>query len=355
MVKTCGIEFIENPQKICFVGQKVFGRAIVLLDEPKTVKKLKLQIYGCAHVSWEDSSKDSYSDSIVYMDSETILMEPNVNETELTIGAGRHTFDFQFDIPENCPSSYEGWHGHIRYLVRIIFVRPIINQTKAVHFTVMNPLNLNNSDINLSLPVKDEVKKSLWFSKPIFMSTFIPKTGFVPGERIPVEIDVMNTSSTHIKELVVSLVLTAIHQTRTSISTETDSKILTSVVIPQQEFKSKESTYKTFLEIPPTLPSSQNLCEILTVKYFVHVTAKLKGMHLNAHVVLPCVIGSIPLGAVSRDGIHSNRFEDYEIELPTYEEAAFMTALKPTSGDEMINDDDKNFLPLVPTFKVRSS
>lgn len=169
MVKTCGVEFIGNPQKICFVGQKILGRAIVLLDEPKTVKsnktqtfvnqnsnkflfsELKLQIYGCAYVSWEDSNKDSHSDTINYLNSETTLMEPKPNETELTIDAGRHTFDFQFDVPEQCPSSYEGFYGYIRYLVRIIFVRPMINQTKAVAFTVINPLNLNNVNINLSV------------------------------------------------------------------------------------------------------------------------------------------------------------------------------------------------------------
>lgn len=78
-------------------------------------------------------------------------MEPKVNETELTIDAGRHTFDFNFDVPANCPSSYEGYRGEIRYLVRIIFVGPLINQTKAVSFTVLNPLNLNNAGADLSV------------------------------------------------------------------------------------------------------------------------------------------------------------------------------------------------------------
>lgn len=192
------------------------------------------------------------------------------------------------------------------------------------------------------------MKKSLLFSKPIFISASLSKTGFVPGERIPVEIAVMNTSSTKIKELVVSLNLVATYSTRTSISQENDHRALATVIIPNEEMKSKESRLSTYLEIPPTLPTSQNLCEILKVKYTVRVTARLGGLHLNPQVSLPCVIGSIPLGAISRRGIHSNRFEDYEIEPPTYEESAFMTP-----GGQ--GDDGEKFVPFVPTFKVRSS
>lgn len=117
----------------------------------KLFSELKLQINGSAYVSWTDINKDSHFDSITYLNSDTTLMEPSINESELVIDAGRHTFEFQFDIPENCPSSYEGFHGYIRYLVKIIFVRSFINETKEVPFTVIKPFNLNNDNINLSV------------------------------------------------------------------------------------------------------------------------------------------------------------------------------------------------------------
>lgn len=125
----------------------------------KLLLGLKLQIYGSAHVSWKDSNKESHYDSIVYLNYETLLMEPKDNQNQLTIDAGRHEFDFQFEIPENCPSSFEGHHGYIRYFVRIVFVRPFLNQTKAVPFTVMNTLNLNSTEIDLSVSFNVNLKE----------------------------------------------------------------------------------------------------------------------------------------------------------------------------------------------------
>lgn len=212
--------------------------------------------------------------------------------------------------------------------------------------------NFSKVSTCFQLPVKDEVKKTLWFSKPIFISASIPKTGFVPGEKIPIEIAVSNTSSTDIKEFVVSLNIEAKYKTRTSIATESDSKTLISLGIPIEEWSGKETTIRTSLVVPPTVPSSQNLCEILKVKYMVNVTARLKGLHLNPRVSLPCVIGLIHLGAVPKGESHSNNFEDYTMELPTYEEATFMTPVK-QQGDLM--DGDKKFVPLVATFKAQFS
>lgn len=199
------------------------------------------------------------------------------------------------------------------------------------------------------MPIKDEVQKTMWFSKPIFMTATISKTGFVPGESIPIEISLLNQSSTDIKILEVSLNLSATYKTRTSIKTVSDFKTLATSVIPKEELKGKESILRTSMVVPPTLSSSQNLCEILKVKYVIYVTARLKGLHLNPRVSLPCVIGMIHLGAVPKGETHSNNFEDYGIELPTYEEATFMTPGKPSQNDEMVDD---KFVPVVPTFKA---
>lgn len=38
MAKTCGVEFVGNPKKVCYTGEKIYGKAIVILDEPKIVK-----------------------------------------------------------------------------------------------------------------------------------------------------------------------------------------------------------------------------------------------------------------------------------------------------------------------------
>lgn len=161
----------------------------------------------------------------------------------------------------------------------------------------------------------------------------------------------MNESSTQIKELVASLFLVSICSTRVRIRTHSEE--LARNIISKEEMENMDSVLITFLKIPPTIPSSLNLCEILEIKYEVRVTARLGGLHLNQTISLPCTIGSIPLGAVPKEGIHTNRFEDYEMEPPTYEEATFMTAGKRAQGNEMVGD--TKFVPLVPTFEAMFS
>lgn len=117
----------------------------------KLITGLKLKVYGFAYVSWQPSQYESYSDKVDLMNTKVSLKEPKFNEDEITLETGKHNFDFQFDIPTSCPSSYEGRHGRIRYMVKVIYVKSLVNTTKNIPFTVVNPLNLNTYDINLEV------------------------------------------------------------------------------------------------------------------------------------------------------------------------------------------------------------
>lgn len=93
-----------------------------------------------------------YYDKIDYINTTSNLIEPKPGEDVLNLAAGTHTFDFQFEVPQNCPSSYESWDGQVRYFMKIIIVRPrIFNQTRNVGFTVINSLNLNHCSQELSV------------------------------------------------------------------------------------------------------------------------------------------------------------------------------------------------------------
>lgn len=114
--------------------------------------EIKLQVHGFAHVSFKQFDS-RYYDTLDYINTTSNLIEPKPGEDQLSLGPGTHTFDFQFEVPSNCPSSYESWDGQVRYLIKVIIVRPrIFNQTRNVGFTVINSLNLNscNPDMTVS-------------------------------------------------------------------------------------------------------------------------------------------------------------------------------------------------------------
>lgn len=58
--------------------------------------------------------------------------------------AGTYTYTFSCPIPTNCPSSFEGTYGHIRYLVKVTFIRNgAADRIHNVGFTVLKLLDLN--------------------------------------------------------------------------------------------------------------------------------------------------------------------------------------------------------------------
>lgn len=77
-------------------------------------------------------------------------MKASKHQKELVLPKGSHVFHFETEIPPNCPSSFEGSHGHIRYKVKLIFVHNILwDKGYSCPFTVINSLNLNHYGSNL--------------------------------------------------------------------------------------------------------------------------------------------------------------------------------------------------------------
>ncbi|KAL5273515.1 hypothetical protein ACFFRR_000324 [Megaselia abdita] len=357
MVKSCEVEFAGNPSKTVFSGQKVNGRVSIVVDEPKAVKKIKLQIHGYAHVTFKQFDS-SYFDTVDYIDTTSNLIEPKPGEDQLTLGAGTHTFDFQFEIPPNCPSSYESYDGQVRYLMKVTIVRPIIfNQIRNIGFTVINSLNLNNCTLDMSLPLLCNTEKSMWFGLSkrniVKVSGKVTKSGFVPGEKIPIEITINNKSTMDITEIVADLVLKSKCTTRKSFRTQYRHKTVATTKSTELKGVKGNIFVQMNLEIPPIPSSTNGNCEILDLSYFVDAVIKFSGPHRSSVVNFPLLIGTIPVGAQKAGHPDSVNFADLGIEPPTYEQATFVDTAKLSElGENSIGND--NFTPLYPKYSLKS-
>ncbi|KAL5273518.1 hypothetical protein ACFFRR_000327 [Megaselia abdita] len=354
MNKSCGIEFIGNPQKLCFSGQKVRARAIVLVDKPTIVRQLLIKVRGSAGVYWNDLEKEGHMDEILYIDEQIPLLNPDNGYKYIALNPGRSTFDFTFTIPLGCPTSFESKRGRVRYLVKLVFVTNFINSQKCVGFTVIKPLNLNNHGVNLALPFCDDKEKKMWLglsNNKIVINAKVPKTGFVPGEGIPIEVFIHNKSSSDIWELSIKLVLRAIHRTRSHKSTHKEKISLAKIKYTKAQI-GKKSCFKEMLMIPPTPPSYEDVCYIFDVSYSVDVTAIFSGLHSELVLKVPVVIGSIPLGVTELRKADAFSFENYNMEVPEIAEAPFMDKSKFTESIEEYLLDMK-FIPVFPKFNMK--
>lgn len=101
------------------------GTLSVYLEEDKSYKYIKVVLQGQSHVYWEERHTDSSGDSRTrrYTSDETcadgtILLWSNQQTPNATLAPGSYDYQFRFILPPNCPQSFEGEHGHIRYFVR---------------------------------------------------------------------------------------------------------------------------------------------------------------------------------------------------------------------------------------------
>lgn len=61
-----------------------------------------------------------------------------------TVSPGLYSFQFECDLPDNLPTSYEGKFGFIRYVAAVYIKHPLYADKVYVKaFTVIKPHNLN--------------------------------------------------------------------------------------------------------------------------------------------------------------------------------------------------------------------
>lgn len=111
-------------------------------------------MYGFAYVRWRVAQNKQRTDKVDLVAITLNLMEPKRAEDLINLKAGKHNFNLQFEIPTDSPSSFEGSYGRIRYMLKVIYVKSLLNTTKNIPFTVVNPLNLNTYDVNLAVSWK---------------------------------------------------------------------------------------------------------------------------------------------------------------------------------------------------------
>ncbi|GLH08780.1 Uncharacterized protein GBIM_13956, partial [Gryllus bimaculatus] len=109
---------------------------------------------------------------------------------------------FALILPQELPSSFEGSNGHVRYTVKAKIVRTWkSNHEVKVAYTVLSVLDLNNIT-NLQEPrtASDEQTLCCWCcrSGPVSLAAALPFTGYVPGQRAQVQLEVDNKTSSQV-------------------------------------------------------------------------------------------------------------------------------------------------------------
>lgn len=85
----------------------------------------------------------------------SILIFFSENQKKIILPPGKYSYPFQFQLPPNLPSSFEGQHGYIRYWVKATIEKPwSYEHVTKTAFSVISALDLNSlPDASVSLRV----------------------------------------------------------------------------------------------------------------------------------------------------------------------------------------------------------
>ncbi|KAH7711156.1 Protein ARRD-7 [Aphelenchoides avenae] len=303
---------------------------------------------------WRSSEDSDDPDSTIDYASELYYLDVVIDVWRAgedgRIPAGHREFPFSFTLPTNIPPSFEGNYGFIRYYCKATIDRPWykFNDHAITVFGVMPRFDLNTLP-DAARPMLREITKNvgvLMFKHGrVSASVTVPKTGFVPGEAMPVSFAISNTSSKEVKCLEVKLVehvtyiafcngrrLKSPHESckhgKSRVHTRTLMALKDDVCVAAHS----SAQVDRVLRVPATVPSF-NICPTLIVSYYVKVKLVTKG-HMGNEVIgeIPILVGTVPV----RQPLDANA-PKFEVELgppapsappadlppPTYAESVF--------------------------------
>ncbi|XP_076388643.1 arrestin domain-containing protein 17 isoform X1 [Megachile rotundata] len=288
----------DHTQQVYYSGQKISGNVHLDVDEPVSALGIRLKCKGEAQVYFTDRSagiRRKFSAFENYLHVETYLVGDGKEKSMITGGV----YPFSLTLPENLPCSFEGRYGRVRYSIRALLDVTTIYRfsTNIIPFTVAPILDLNRDPL-APLPINvQQSKVYMGQTEPLSVSMSLPVHGYVPGQTIPIKIDMNNPSTVALKKIRIVLKKVVTYH-----STEKSRKHKEIVVEVEQPVNKNSDTYDVTFDVPAVPPTGMIHCNIIDVLYTLKVEACVdvsewyyRMFQKNLKLRTSIVIGTIPL------------------------------------------------------------
>ncbi|XP_067269901.1 arrestin domain-containing protein 3 [Pseudorasbora parva] len=182
-------------------GDTLAGRVIVEVTKETKIKALIVKAKGKADVAWTETHGE---ENVTYWDKEkyfsqtvlSVLPEDKADGTVVLV-AGRHAFSFAFQLPhQGLPSSFKGAHGKIHYRLLAKLSRSLRAACKTeTKFTFVARADYDQSTLMAPQHCSKDKNVIFFASGNISMDIFLPKTGYLQGEGLVVNGEIVNSST----------------------------------------------------------------------------------------------------------------------------------------------------------------
>ncbi|XP_052831274.1 arrestin domain-containing protein 4 [Octopus bimaculoides] len=276
-------------------GEILRGSIQLSLSSPTLLRTIMISVLGEGRVCWEDNQQQNQA-SEIYMDASKLIMDMK-NTEPLSLNAGPHNFPFDYQLPNNLPSSFIGKYGNVTYVLKAIISGDRVGETNITSepFLIVRPLPLSAA---LLKPTNITHHKKAWkgctFGK-ISMDVTIKKTGLVPGEDILIDADITNRSPKVIYAIQASLLMNSTYHAQ--------KKSISFLQMVNKRRDNYEMGYcegrkwrNVRLAVPPYIPESNlDYCDLIEVEYSFQFKLELAD-NTEMRVDTPITIGMKPQG-----------------------------------------------------------
>ena len=274
------------------------------LTEAKSYKYVQVRLYGHAHVHWTEShttgtGENRRTETISYTANETYVEQTAVLwNSEQTphgkLGPGLYRFPFQFTIPPQCPSSFRGSVGFIRYHVLGRIGTGLFKFDRRINFPIQVCQVIDINQPQLLAPIRQSQHKQVGclccVSGNIEFTVNLPRTGFcINGDRILLSVTVENGSGRSITmRAEISKLVTFYARGHRRFNQNTIAVVGSGAILPHSS-----DTWNPENLIVPMVEPSVTTSQIINVQYSLKISAVIPHA-INSSVMIPILLGNVP-------------------------------------------------------------
>ena len=303
----------HNPDRPYVPGDTVSGKVILIVDSAYKAQALKLKFGGKEHVHWSEIRYHKYGtgenrrtdrETVYYVGNETLFQNEIIlagnGDDDFTLPPDRYEYPFRFQLPPQLPATFSSSFGSISYQLDVIIKRSWYKAndkaSKALVVCGIYDLNQNGDASQPGEAIGNKTVCCLcWASGPIVAVIDIPRKGFVPGDVIPVQVEIQNNSTRDILEIKLALVQVVVHTAGSHYGKS--SRTLNNQVATASRDGVQPGQSDTWrgdlLTVPHVQPTTTGK-HIIDVWYHLYLEVRIAKAR-NLKLILPVYIGTVPL------------------------------------------------------------
>uniref|UniRef100_A0A8C4N5A0 Arrestin C-terminal-like domain-containing protein n=1 Tax=Eptatretus burgeri TaxID=7764 RepID=A0A8C4N5A0_EPTBU len=272
------------------VGETLSGAVQFRLSGPRNFKAVEVNFNGDCRVHFPgEKQQNRQHASEQYLKHTIILWKEDISPP---LSHGDQTFQFQFTLPVNIPSSFEGLYGKVRYKAKAVLQTSWyrLNITFKKNFSILNTLNMNELP-NIHMPLTASKEKKVFYElfrrDLVSLCVTINQGGFVVGEPIHITIKLSNDCDCELNGTVCRLMQKTIFRT----SCERHEKLTIAEVRGNRVGPKQQDQWQSMIVVPQIPESNLRFCRLIDVEYYLKVS--VCGVHMS--VKLPLCVGNVPI------------------------------------------------------------